>query len=88
MADDLSISTWYLSRVFKAETGQNFIHYLTEYRLQQARQLMSDPAAKLHEISEQVGYAEYAHFSRVFKKYYNLTPSEYKRFAGSAERVR
>lgn len=83
VADDLGISVYYFSRTFKAETDQNFINYLTEYRLNKAKQLMSDPNAKLQTISSQVGYEEYAHFSRTFKKYFGLSPTDYVRMIRS-----
>ncbi|GAA3408946.1 response regulator [Paenibacillus hodogayensis] len=81
VADELGISAFYLSRTFKEETGTNFIVYLTAYRLKQAIRLMGDPAAKLYTISLQVGYEEYAHFSRVFKKVHGVSPVEYRKLA-------
>lgn len=79
VADEFGISISYLSRTFKAVTGQNFIHYLTQYRLTKAKELMRDPQAKLQDICAQVGYEEYAHFSRTFKKHYGMSPIEYVR---------
>ncbi|WP_167859519.1 response regulator transcription factor [Paenibacillus cymbidii] len=79
VADDLGISVFYLSRTFKAETDRNFIRYLTEYRLNKAKQLMGAPDAKLQTICSQVGYEEYAHFSRTFKKHFGLSPTDYIR---------
>ena len=85
LADEMNVSIWYLSRVFKQETGKNFISYLMDYRLQRAKELMADPGARLQTVAERVGYPEYAHFSRIFKKKYGMTPSEFKRAMEDAQ---
>ena len=81
--DDVSrvvdISPYYFSRVFKDETGQNFIDYLTERRLDKARELLlSDDRLSMKEISIMVGYSDPNYFSRIFKKNVGVTPTEFK----------
>ncbi len=81
--DDVSrvvdISPYYFSRVFKDETGQNFIDYLTERRIDKAKDLLlSDDRLSMKEISVMVGYSDPNYFSRIFKKNVGTTPTEFK----------
>lgn len=74
----LGVSTAYFSTVFKKETGKTFINYLTEYRMQQAVELLIEKNEKTYIIAQQVGYADPNYFSYVFKKQYGMSPSKYK----------
>ncbi len=81
--DDVSrvvnISPYYFSRVFKDETGQNFIDYLTGQRIEKARELLlSSDDLTMKEISVMVGYSDPNYFSRIFKKNVGVTPTEFK----------
>ncbi|UQZ82682.1 putative response regulatory protein [Paenibacillus konkukensis] len=78
----------YLSEVFKRETGSTFNDFLVREKLERARELLSDPAAKISEIARSVGYEDVKYFSQLFKRHYQLTPSEYRERrlgSGSAE---
>lgn len=68
----------YLSNLFKKETGKSFSGYLIEKRLEIAEKLLKDKSMKLAEVSSQVGYDDYYHFSKLFKKYKGLSPLEYR----------
>lgn len=68
----------YLSNVFKRETGMTIVDYLIELRIKEAKKLLSDNRYKMYQISELVGYGDYAYFSQLFKKHTGLTLSEYK----------
>ncbi len=68
----------YLSSLFHKEVGKTFINYLTEIRLKQAVYYISSGSMSIKEIGEVVGYQNSRHFSRVFKKYYGMTPTEYR----------
>ena len=54
---------------FKQETGGNFIEYLTEVRLRNARELLKDSGLSIKEICAESGYSDPNYFSRIFKKY-------------------
>lgn len=69
----------YISYLFKNVTGKNFTEYVTELRINKAKELLSDVRIKLYEISTMVGYADASHFTKIFKKYTGLIPSEYRR---------
>lgn len=74
----LGVSTAYFSTVFKKETGKTFISYLTEYRMEQAVELLLTTSDKTYIIAEKVGYADPNYFSYVFKKQYGKAPSKYR----------
>jgi two-component system response regulator YesN len=73
------ISPGYLSRLLKHETGFSFIDYLTRVRINKAVQIMSDPAVKVYEVAEAVGYQSQHYFSRAFKRVFGRSPVEYRR---------
>lgn len=70
----------YFCTLFKQETGQTFTEYVTRARMDKAKSLMVDPALRLYEISQMVGYQDVKYFSRLFKKVIGVTPAEYRQF--------
>ena len=78
LADELYVSTWHLSKLFKKETGSNFVDLLNEIRIGEASRLLLESNYKVYEIAEMVGYSDIAYFSRIFKKFTSLTPSQYR----------
>ena len=79
---EVDISPYYFSKLFKQETGKNFIEYLTEIRLKNARELLQDSRLSIKEICAQSGYSDPNYFSRIFKKYEGVTPSEFRERLG------
>jgi two-component system response regulator YesN len=77
-AEMVRISPFYLSRLFRKETGVTFIDYLTEYRMKRARELLSVPTNNVKEVCYRVGYKDPNYFARVFKKVSGMTPTEYR----------
>lgn len=72
------LSTSYVCTFFKSETGKTLNQYLTEYRMERAKQLLSDPRYKISSISSRVGYSDGNYFGKCFKKYTGFSPSEYR----------
>lgn len=72
------LSTSYVCTFFKNETGQTLNQYLTEYRMERAKQLLGDSRYKIAEISSKVGYSDGNYFGKSFKKYSGFSPSEYR----------
>lgn len=68
----------YLSYLFKERTGEKFINYLNQVRIQKSKELLKDPERKLYQIAKAVGYDNVKYFFRVFKKYTNMTPEQYR----------
>ncbi|MWV46036.1 AraC family transcriptional regulator [Paenibacillus sp. HJL G12] len=68
----------YFSEVFKRETGQNYIEFVTQAKLRQAMVLLSETPAKISEVAKRIGYEDIKYFNRLFKKFTGKTPSEYR----------
>jgi Response regulator containing CheY-like receiver domain and AraC-type DNA-binding domain len=75
----LGVSNSYFSSVFKKETGNSFIRYLTDYRMERASQLLIETNEKSYIIARKVGYADPNYFSYVFKRKFGVSPSKYRR---------
>lgn len=69
----------YFSSLFKKETGKNFMEYIMELRIKNAKQLLAATDYSLVEVAEEVGYSEIKYFSKIFKRITGLTPSEYRK---------
>lgn len=69
----------YFSSMFKKATGQNFMEYVIEVRINNAKDQLVQTGDDVAEIAAKVGYSDLKYFSRIFKKLTNLTPSEYRR---------
>lgn len=78
VADKIFVSQWYLSKMLNKHTGKSFYEIINMVRVKKAKQMLADPAIRIHEIAEMVGFSDVAHFSRTFKKLENLTPKEYR----------
>ena len=78
VADHCYVSQWHLSKLLNKHLNQSFYNLLNEVRIHQAKQLMSDPALRISEVAEQVGYADTAHFSRVFKRIEGISAGEWR----------
>lgn len=75
----VNYSRSYLSRLFKKEVKMTIPEYINSIRIQHARMLISDSQMSLREISLSVGFNDPYYFSKVFKKYTGLSPSDYRR---------
>ena len=78
LGDILRISPSYLSSTFKKCFGVGFLDYLTELRVQAAKDLLADPLRSTAEVASLVGYESASYFTRAFKKKTGQTPTEYR----------
>jgi len=74
----INISPNYFSHIFKAETGMNFTDYVTRFRIEQAKRLLSETSLKIQEIAEQTGIPDYKYFTKLFRRITGYTPSSYR----------
>lgn len=74
----MNLSPYYFSKLFKEETGENFVEFLTRIRIEKAKELLVSPEKSMKEICSEVGYSDPNYFSRIFKKVVGQTPTEYR----------
>ncbi|KRF41864.1 response regulator [Paenibacillus sp. Soil787] len=79
LSKQFNISLGYLSTLIKKETGITYTDYVTNKRLGLAKELLNGSSLSVHEIVERVGYKDYFHFNKLFKKHYGITPSKYRK---------
>ncbi len=79
IASAVNYSTTYLSHLFKREYNTHIWDYVTEMRIEEAKMLLVSSDKKRYEIAYQVGYESPEHFSRMFKRYVNFSPAEYRK---------
>lgn len=75
---ELHMSPAYFSTIFRKVTGQTYIAYLTEVRLQKAVELLKETDDKTYVIAQKVGYQEQNYFSYVFKKRFGISPTKFR----------
>jgi two-component system, response regulator YesN len=78
LSDALFLTPNYLSLQFKKETGLTINQYITDYRMERAKELLRDRKRKLYDVALSVGFQDANYFAKSFKKSTGLTPSEYK----------
>lgn len=78
LAEKFHLSAQYISQLFKSEIGVNFLAYLTNIRMEQAKKLLLSTALSIADISEKCGYSDYRVFTKAFKKTEGVTPSQYR----------
>lgn len=79
VADHCFVSQWHLSKLLNRFEKRSFYDVLNDIRVDKAKELLLNPRLKITEISELVGYADPAHFARVFKKAAGVSANEYRR---------
>lgn len=79
VAQQIYISPYYLSHMFREELGITFVEYLTMVRMEEAKKLLMDPSLSVVAVASQVGYEDASYFSKVFKKYVGVSPNRYRR---------
>lgn len=77
ISKEACVSPHYFSRLFKEETGENYIDYLTKVRINKAKELMHNTNISIKEICYKIGYNDPNYFSRLFKKIEKISPTDY-----------
>lgn len=72
----------YLSYYFKQKTGKNFSDFLTEVKMENAARLLKNVELKIHQVGRMVGYSNSKNFARSFKRYFGVTPKQYRHKEG------
>lgn len=79
VAEHVHMNPSYLSHLFKEETGENFLDFVTLQRIEKAKEYLASAKFKNYELAEKIGFVSYPHFCTVFKKITGMTPNEYKK---------
>jgi len=69
----------HFSEMFRRETGTTYIEFVKRERIKRAAEIINETDAKVAEVAEQVGYGDVKYFTKLFKQYTGMTPSEYRR---------
>ncbi|WP_052352947.1 helix-turn-helix transcriptional regulator [Neobacillus dielmonensis] len=86
-ADDVGTNPYTLSKAFKQIIGINFIDYLTQLRMDKAKDLLIHSDMKINDIAESVGY-RHSYFNRIFKKQIGIPPSQYRKLNQDANQYK
>lgn len=79
VSNHISMNYSLFSQVFKQYTGKNFVNYLKELRMQEAKRLLEETDMRIVEISVAVGYENEKHFMKLFKAVCGVSPTEYRK---------
>ncbi|WP_141432709.1 response regulator [Bacillus sp. 03113] len=78
VADIVHLSKSYFSLFFKKKTGRNFVDYLIDLRIREAKRLLTQDESRIYDVATASGFNDVKYFSKVFKKISGLTPNEYR----------
>jgi AraC family transcriptional regulator of arabinose operon len=81
----VALSPFYFIRMFKAHVGVTPHRYLTQARIERARELLRTSSLSVTQICHRVGFSSLSHFVTTFRKHTGMTPLEYRRSAGAQE---
>ena len=79
IAEGLRMNRSYLSTMFKNQSGVGVLEYISKYRLEKAKELLTDGELTVEQVSAEVGYSEPRTLRRIFKKYEGVTPLQYSK---------
>lgn len=80
IAANMYLSSFYIAKIFKSETGDTPINYLIRLRMEKAKEILEiSPEEPIKEVAAAVGYSDAYHFSKLFKKHYGISPLYYKK---------
>ena len=79
VADYVHLSPEYFSKLFKKETGENVKNFILRIKVDAAKDLLENPNIPVSVVASELGYSNFSHFTFMFKKHENITPSEYRK---------
>jgi two-component system, response regulator YesN len=78
IAQSVNLSSSRLRHAFKVETGMSLLQYVKSLRMQKAKILLENSHLMIKQITAEIGVNDQSHFVRDFKKYFGLTPTQYR----------
>ncbi|WP_239627481.1 response regulator [Paenibacillus sp. H1-7] len=82
VADRVGLAPTYFSYFFKKMTNETFVQYRMKKRIEMAKRLLELPHYKIVDVGMEIGYQNYPHFSKIFKKMTGISPTEYRQMLG------
>jgi two-component system, response regulator YesN len=79
ISEEVGLSSYYFSRLFREEVGETFNDYVTRLRMEKAVQLLQSTQLKVYEVAERVGIPSYRYFSQLFRQWTGVAPTDYKK---------
>ena len=78
VADNCYVSQWHLSKLLNKFKNESFYEILNDIRIRHAKELLASKYLKISDVSEMTGYADSAHFAKIFKKHEGISANEYR----------
>lgn len=78
IAGKLDVSVAYLSSLFKMETGQNLVKFITKYRIEKSKELLKHTNMKVNDVANHVGYINPSYFISIFRNHEGVSPTQYR----------
>ena len=78
LAEKVYMAPSYLSYVFKSETGQNLSKFIKAYRMEKAKEMLTETHNKIVNIANAVGYENVSYFCQSFREYYGVSPQKFR----------
>ena len=78
LTEHFHYNRFYISQIIKERTGYNFNDYINRKKIELSRKLLEETSLSIKEIAEQTGFSYSYYFSKIFKKYEDMTPGEYR----------
>ena len=83
VASSINLSPNYLSSLFKKELGVGFVDYITEKRVERAKELLENTGLRTYEVAQQAGFVDESYFSKTFKRLTGKRPSAFRKRNGT-----
>ncbi|WP_091176789.1 helix-turn-helix transcriptional regulator [Paenibacillus sp. 1_12] len=79
ICQQVNVTPNYFSSIFKKEIGINYTDYLTNFRMIQAKRLLTETSLLVQEVAEKIGIPDYNYFTRLFRQNVGCSPSSYRK---------
>ena len=79
IASAINVSSAHLTRLFKADVGKGIKRYLTEIRIEKAKEILNTTDEPIYIVASNVGFSDFRHFSKTFKTFTDFSPSQYRK---------
>ena len=79
LSENVNMSENYISRLFKAETGNNIVNYINQLKMNHARPLLEDKNLSVRDVALALGFDEPSYFNKLFFRFFGLSPTGYRK---------